>query len=162
MAITVKGTNGTITADDEKVTISRKSFVGFIMQGVKGDRIIFYKDVKSIEYKKPSLLINGYIQFITNAELATEGKINLLGGSSKEAMKDPNLVILQGYKKKMVNGGQELYEFVLKKLDEYKQDHPQNEHYSSADEITKFKRLLDEGAITQDEFDKKKNELLNL
>lgn len=31
---------------------------------------------------------------------------------------------------------------------------------SVADEIMKFKRLLDEGAITQEEFDKKKKELL--
>ena len=31
---------------------------------------------------------------------------------------------------------------------------------SVADEIMKFKRLLDEGGITQEEFDKKKKELL--
>ena len=31
---------------------------------------------------------------------------------------------------------------------------------SVADESMKFKRLLDEGAITQEEFDKKKKELL--
>ena len=33
---------------------------------------------------------------------------------------------------------------------------------SAADEIKKYKELLDMGAITQDEFDKKKQELLNL
>ncbi|EQE00563.1 short C-terminal domain protein [Clostridioides difficile CD9] len=32
----------------------------------------------------------------------------------------------------------------------------------STDEILKFKKLLDEGAITQEEFDAKKKELLNL
>lgn len=33
---------------------------------------------------------------------------------------------------------------------------------SAADEIAKYKSLLDSGAITQEDYDKKKNELLNL
>lgn len=37
-----------------------------------------------------------------------------------------------------------------------------NSNISSADELKKFKDLLDSGAITQEEYDKKKNELLNL
>ena len=37
-----------------------------------------------------------------------------------------------------------------------------NESLSVADEIKKFKELLDMGAITQDEFEYKKKELLNL
>lgn len=38
----------------------------------------------------------------------------------------------------------------------------QKNSISPADEIKKYKELLDYGAITQDEFDKKKKELLNL
>lgn len=38
----------------------------------------------------------------------------------------------------------------------------QNTYVSTADEIKKFKELLDMGIITQEEFDKKKKELLNL
>ena len=34
--------------------------------------------------------------------------------------------------------------------------------YSSADEIAKFKKLLDDGVITQEEFDAKKKQLLGL
>lgn len=33
---------------------------------------------------------------------------------------------------------------------------------SAADEIAKYKSLLDSGAITQEEYDKKKKELLNI
>lgn len=164
MNITVKGTNGTIIADDDKVTISRKGFIGFATQGIKGNRVIFYKDMRSIEYKKPTIWANGYIQFITNAELATSSKTNLIGGTSKDALKDPNLVILRAFKKKMVNEGQELYESVLSKLDEYKQNdvHSFSNNNSTADEIIKFKKLLDDNVITQEEFDKKKTELLNM
>lgn len=38
----------------------------------------------------------------------------------------------------------------------------QSQPISAADEIMKFKQLLDNGIINQDEFDKKKNELLNI
>lgn len=38
----------------------------------------------------------------------------------------------------------------------------QRETISSADEIKKFKELLDEGVLTQEEFDAKKKELLGL
>lgn len=37
-----------------------------------------------------------------------------------------------------------------------------NNEFSIADEIKKFKELLDMGAITQEEYDNKKNELLNM
>lgn len=164
MNITVKGTNGTIIADDDKVTISRKGFLALATQGIKGDRVIFYTDMKSVEYKKPTIWANGYIQFITNAELATKSKTNLIGGTSKDALKDPNTVILRAFKKQMVKEGQELYESVLSKLDEYKQNNiPSFSNCNStADEIIKFKNLLDKNVITQEEFDKKKKELLDL
>ena len=41
------------------------------------------------------------------------------------------------------------------------EEQQQSEIKSVADEILKFKNLLDCGAITQEEFDKKKKELLN-
>lgn len=40
MSMTLKGTNGIITADDKKVVISRKSLGGLSFQGIKGDRTI--------------------------------------------------------------------------------------------------------------------------
>lgn len=36
------------------------------------------------------------------------------------------------------------------------------QNFSASDEIEKYKKLLDNGAITQEEYDKKKKELLNL
>ena len=39
---------------------------------------------------------------------------------------------------------------------------PTAKHFDSADEIMKFKKLLDAGAITQEEYDAKKKQLLNI
>lgn len=44
----------------------------------------------------------------------------------------------------------------------FKEDIVPEHTVSSADEITKYKALLDSGAITQEEYDAKKKELLNL
>ncbi|GEO58516.1 MULTISPECIES: DUF4429 domain-containing protein [Companilactobacillus] len=163
MVITVKGTNGQITADNEKVVISRKGFLGHITQGFKGDRTIYYTDIKSVEFKKATIWMNGYIQFITNAELATQKKSGVLH-SSTEAIKDPNIVVFRAFKKEMVTDSQKIYNFIMNEIDSYKHSNSSSDaiQLSSADEITKFKKLLDENVITQDEFDKKKNELLNL
>jgi len=157
-----KGTNGQITADNEKVTISRKGFIGHMTQGFKGDRIIFYQDIKSVEFKKATIWMNGYIQFITNAELATHKKSGLIH-SSNEAIKDPNIVVFRAFKKEMVTDSEKMYEFIMSNLNKYKENSlSSTSSLSNADEITKYKKLLDDNVITQDEFNKKKQELLNL
>lgn len=46
-------------------------------------------------------------------------------------------------------------------LDEIIVDEPDAKNFSSADELRKFKELLDDGIITQEEFETKKKELLN-
>lgn len=51
---------------------------------------------------------------------------------------------------------------VLLTLKEQTKAAPSVNPSSNADEILKYKNLLDMGAITQEEFDKKKSELLNL
>ena len=53
---------------------------------------------------------------------------------------------------------------VNKAREELTKPQPQviNHQVSSADEILKFKTLLDQGIINQEEFDKKKKELLGL
>ena len=60
---------------------------------------------------------------------------------------------------------------IIRKLDERvdslneakkKKDRDRNIGMSQADEIIKFKKLLDDGVLTQEEFDKKKKQILSL
>ena len=96
----VKGTGGIVYVYSDHVVISRKSITGFIEKGIKGDKTIYFKDIKAIEYKKPTFWANGYIQFVTNMELAANQKVGILG-TKLEALKDPNAVILRAIKKKL-------------------------------------------------------------
>ncbi|KGH33744.1 hypothetical protein [Lactococcus cremoris] len=50
-----KGANGQVEAYDDKIVITRKGFLGVVTQGLKGDRTIYYSDLKGIEYKKTNI-----------------------------------------------------------------------------------------------------------
>lgn len=61
-----------------------------------------------------------------------------------------------------------MYTYICERIDAVKKKQLENateqsnEHLSAADEILKFKKLLDIGAITQEEYDEKKKQLLGL
>ena len=155
----LKCTNGLLIVYDDRVVISRKTGFGFMLQGLKGDKTFFYKDLSSIEYKKPSVFANGYIKFIVAGTNETKQNIGFLGSTTLEASKDPNTLILRAFNKEVPKKSEEIYNFIIKRISECKESNFSN-NISSADEIMKFKKLLDEGIITQEEFEKKKQELL--
>lgn len=159
----VKGVNGIVYVFPDRVVLSRKTALGFVTQGIKGDREIYFNDIKSIEFKKATMMANGYIQFITNVELATNQKVGLIG-SSRKAAEDPNAVIIRAFSKQTVKDSVNVYEKALELLNNYKskKDTISIDAVSSPDEIRKFKELLDDGIITQEEFDAKKKDLLGL
>ena len=154
----LKCTNGLLKVYEDRVVISRNTLFGFVSQGLKGDNIFFYSDLTSIEYRKPSICGNGYIKFITPGTKETKQNLGILGNTTLEASKDSNTLILRAFNKEMPKKSEEIYSYILQKISESKKVITHNN--SNADEIIKFKQLLDEGIITQEEFDKKKQELL--
>ena len=56
---------------------------------------------------------------------------------------------------------QEVSDFIIEKIHNNKNNSNVISGGSVADELLKFKQLLDSGVISQEEFDKKKQELLN-
>lgn len=158
----IDGQNGSAIAYDDKIVLSRKGFKAFVIQGFAGDRTFYYKDITSIDFRKPSLVANGYIKIITAGIQDTNNAKNNLLGSTMEAAKDPNTVILRAFKKETANKAEEFYNLVMKKITATKDNsHNSNQPISNADEIKKYKELLDMGAISTEEFEKKKKELLN-
>lgn len=157
--ILLKCTNGTLKVYNDRVVISRKTALGFFSQGLKGDKTFFYKNLSSIEYKKPSIFANGYIKFIVAGTNEVKQNIGFLGNTTLEASKDPNTLILRAFNKEIPSKSEEIYNFIIKKISECKINNSQN-NIPSADEIMKFKELLDKGVITQEEFERKKQELL--
>ncbi|MFR7484891.1 MAG: SHOCT domain-containing protein [Acutalibacter sp.] len=107
--------------------------------------------VTSVQIKKPGSIMAGFISF------SIAGGKEFMGASTMDAIQDENSFLIRN-------------ETYLKatKIKEYIDSQIANRgkegtiQLSSADEIAKFKSLLDQGVITQDEFDAKKKQLLGL
>lgn len=157
----LKCTNGLLFVYDDKIIISRKTAMGFFAQGLKGDKVFFYKDLSSIEYKKPTAFANGYIKFITAGTTETKQNIGIIGNTTKAALQDTNTLILRAFNKETPILADKIYQYILFKISNAKKENNLVIN-SVADEITKLKKLLDDGIITHEEFEHKKTSLLNL
>ena len=118
-----------------------------------GEKTIYYKDCVGVQFKKAGFSI-GYLQFETSSGMMNNKNSNFFGENSFtfDTTKISN--------EKM----EEVANFVKKKIDEIKTqgDKPTTVVHTSspAEELRKFKELLDLGIITQEEFDTKKKQLL--
>lgn len=157
----IDGANGSLVVYEDRVVITRKTIMGFIAQGFTGDRTILFSNISSIEFRKPSLLANGYIQFIVSGTLPVLAKTSIFG-TSQESLKDPNTVVLRAFNSK----AEAIYQLILNKIGESakieggKSAVTSDIKLSVADEIRKFKKLQGEGIISQEDFDRKKQQLL--
>lgn len=132
---------------EDRVVIQHKGVLNFFTMGMKGDKTLYYADITSVQFKKPGLL-SGYIQF------SLPGGKEDTGGLSS-AFQDENTITLSGNAaeaEKVVN-------YINQRLREVKTNKVQAT-FSSADELRKFKELLDMGIISQQEFDAKKKQII--
>lgn len=61
-----------------------------------------------------------------------------------------------------ISNRDDIYKIITKILIDRQNNNKISNFESKADELKKYKELLDSNAITQEEYDKKKKELLNL
>lgn len=144
--ISFKGRNGKIELHKDFVRFDRDTVMGFLMQGLKGKKDIYFRNITSIQIKKPGFTI-GYIQFsIPGGNESQRGVFNSLN--------DENTLSFIG---------EENYEKALK-IKEYiekKIKSKNSSSSSSADEIEKLHSLLQKGILTKKEFEEKKKKLLD-
>lgn len=63
VVIEAHGHGGDLELTETTLRIKRKGVLGFLTQGLKGDKEILISHISSIQFKKAGILINGYIQF---------------------------------------------------------------------------------------------------
>ena len=157
----MEGRNGTVRVEGNVVVISREGMMGFFASGTTrvGDKRIPIKNIVNIELgPEPSLGIS-YIRFATAAdeEIRRYNPKELFTNRAGQMFNDPNTVQISNM---------EQYEMAIKIRDYVENYQTDNssvvQNISSADEILKYKKLLDDGILTQEEFDAKKKQLLGL
>lgn len=150
MLMELKGVNGQLELYQDKVILKRKGAVAKLTQGFfKGDKTIYIKQITGIQVKPGSAFTNGYIQFtISGGNESTRGIL--------KATQDENSLM---FEKK----NNDLVAEIKMKIEEIMgSNETKNYSSSSADEILKYKELLDMGVITKDDFEAKKKQLLNI
>lgn len=146
----VRGRSIRIYKDKAVITV-KVGFDSFLTGNLTdGEKTIYYKDVIGVQFKKSGLAI-GYLQLETASVTMNNRHDNFFNENSFtfDTTKVSN--------EKM----EEVANYVKKQVETYKNMGTiQVNSFSMADEIRKYKELLDMGAITQEEFDIKKKELL--
>ena len=151
----LKGMNGQVEVYEDKLVIKRKGVFGWASHGFAGDRVIPISSIKTIQYKAGSLIQNGFIQF------GISGSIEK-GGDFKRAVHDENSIIL--HMGEQSNKALDIKNYIENKICELNNKNSNlaiHNNISSADEILKYKQLLDQGIINNEEFENKKKQLLN-
>lgn len=141
----------TIKVNDHSLTLTRKGFLSGMSHGFKGEKTIPFKNITAVQLKKPGLT-NGYIQF------------SLMGGGENKggvfaATQDENTIMIT--KKNY----EDMIELKTTIEDYIYNDGPKTSdivppQQSPAAQLREYKELLDDGIITENEFNKKKTELL--
>lgn len=150
----LKGANGQLYVYENKIEITRKGVLAFAHQGLKGVKTIPISEIKSIQVKK-SGMVQGYIQF------GISGSIENQGGY-QAANNDENTVTFFNASCNQIalNIKSYIEDIIVNKPNS--QNTIIQQSYSGADELKKYKDLLDDGVISQEEFDAKKKQILGL
>ena len=144
---------------DNRVVFTSTNSTSTLVTGVifgtsvtQGEKTIYYKDAIGVQYK-PSSVLDGYIQIETAAggvssSSSQYGGENAIQFSGKERNAEAEVIVA----------------FIKKQIDEIKNAPTGGvvQQVSPAEELKKFKELLDIGVISQEEFEAKKKELLGL
>lgn len=139
---------------DYCVISGKKGMFGFLAQrAFDGDKTFYYSDLTSVQYRDASTFINGFIQLEYPGSHSGENNLN----------SENSFVIMKGVSN--IEECKKAYEYIKTRIHECKSKKNAPvvvNTLSAADEIKKYKELLDLGIITQEEFDQKKKQLLNL
>ena|GEM_PF-506268 len=145
--LSVQGRNGQLELLPDRLRISRDGFKAFILQGLKGDKEIFYSEISSVQFKQPGWTV-GYIQFTFLGGLET--KKGVFNASS-----DENTVTFS-------HDQARAFEIFKAELDRFiaNAKRPSTSSIGSLLELEKLAELKDKGILTEEEFAQKKKEIL--
>jgi hypothetical protein len=140
---------------ENKVIISTAVTLGSLIahNATDGEKTIYYKDCVGVQFKESGMTI-GYLQLETAGAIMNNKQNNFFNENSFTF----DTTVQSNEKMR------EVADYIRARVEEIKNNTgaPAVQAVSAADEIIKFKQLLDMGIITQEEFDAKKKQLLGL
>jgi Short C-terminal domain/Domain of unknown function (DUF4429) len=154
-----RGRNGQLQLFPNKVRIIRKGAWALALQGVKGDKDIYIDQISSIQFKNPGVTV-GYIQFSFLGGQETKSGI-------RDAMKDENTVAFLPKQRPAFEAIKQAVEQKMREIRSGRMQQPvqqvvqQPAPVDIPEQIEKLSKLKEQGILTEDEFQSKKQELLS-
>lgn len=146
-----EGHNGQLELTSSVVRIKRKGVLAFLTQGLKGDKEILISQISSIQFRKANPFVNGYIQF------AFVGGQEAKGGIF-QGTQDENTVIFRVRQQPAF----EAFRDALQERIAVSQSGPKQSSASGLDELEKLASLRAKGIVSEEEFQRKKKQILGL
>lgn len=151
---TVETTFMILKVYNEYCTLTAKRNAGNLLimdKFFNGEKKYYYSDLTTVQFREPGKVTDGYMEFEYPGSHS---------GKNGNSYSSENSI---SYSKQHTPLMKEIYTFIDGRIRECKNgQNKQAIQVSSADELKKYKELLDMGAITQEEFDAKKKQLLGL
>ena len=154
----IKGENKTMIVYDDKVVLEgEKGFFAAAVGVNQGQKTFPYESISSIEFVDATLVRNGVLTFLIQGDRGVGGAIGI--GKAIIGYDNDNAFV---YVKRSLNDEvSSAKSFIENQMIKSKQaSRTVVNTLSPADELRKFKQLLDDGIINQAEFDEKKKQLL--
>lgn len=138
-----------ITVYEDRIQL--KAIGSAFTNGLEGTKTIYYADCTGVQYRAGSAFLAGYIQLETATAYGGGG--NVYTSENSFAFRKPQNDLMSKVSK-----------YIDEQIRKFKGSRGTtvNAALSPAEELKKFKELLDAGIITQAEFDAKKKQLLGL
>jgi hypothetical protein len=154
---TFEGKNAIVTLYETKIEIKKKGFLKSVMG--QADRTIPLVQLSGVQFKKGSFMSGvGYIRFMVGTHDRNTGGIY---GSLLNAASDENTIPFVPSNNNEALIFKNKIEEMIDRIHSSAKGGTIINQQSSAEELKKFKELLDEGIITEEEFLSKKRQLLS-
>jgi len=146
----ISGDRAILEVHEDKVVIKPKGLMSAVT--IKSEKSLPFSSIGAINLKEPSFMIQGILEFGSGGE-----NTNLAGKLFAHAF-DNTFVYSKGVASDVIKAKA----YIENRIQELKSNNSQAhiQQLSPADELRKFKQLLDDGIISQSEFDEKKKKLL--
>ena len=154
-----KGIDGQLLLLEDGIRIKRREKTEYLARGLKGDKVIPYSQISSIEFRKAGMLTNGCIQFLLLGERKSKGGVGNATLSENTVMFKPARQpaferIKTAIETKMAVAKTAAVRVTVPRVA------PQMIPY--IEELEKLASLKDRGVITDDEFTAKKRQILGI
>lgn len=142
-----------VILEDDRITIKRKGILAFNNYGLKGEKVIFLKNISGIQLKEAKMTI-GYLQFVIIGSQESKGGL-------KSAIKDENTIPFGGgfHDREMNKNAKDIKQYIESYIAKTNTNVTvaRSDKY---DQLAKIKKLLDDGILTQEEFENEKRKIL--